>query len=210
MFMQRSQMKKRLKNVAIFGIGILVLGADCELERLEKMDRGFLKTDDGIELVSMVLPWEVVGDSSTIEHTDMFDNVIGEMNSWFSPLVVFEGGIDGERFVELGDLPSSERDGIILVWVGALPEPYWDEPGPGGVADLTWNEFGEILRCDVVIDAEHAYDAQTFRSRLIHELGHCLGLAHDESSIDLDSCMASPPLVTCSITRRDVERVRGS
>lgn len=185
---------------------ILLQGSECEQNRLEKLDKGFIETDAG-ELIPMVLPWEVVGDGTTIEHPDVFYEVLDDMNEWFFPLDVFTGDVNDERFVELDGGNPVDRNGFILVWVGALPDPDWDEPGPGGVADLEWNESGEILRADVVIDAEHSYDADTFRARLLHELGHCLGLDHDEYSIDLDSCMSSPPLVTCTITERDVERI---
>jgi hypothetical protein len=195
-----------MKRLMMIPLMMFVMGSECERNRLNDMDKGFI-VENGTSLIPMVLPWEVIG-NLTIEHPDVFYEVLDDMNEWFFPTVVFSGGIDSERFDEVDGNDPNERNGIILVWVGALPDPDWDEPGPGGIADLTWNDAGEILRADVVIDAEHSYDSGIFRARLIHELGHCLGLTHDVVSVDLDSCMASPPLTTCSITERDVERVR--
>jgi hypothetical protein len=88
--------------------------------------------------------------------------------------------------------------------VGALPDPLWDEPGPGGVALPVWDSTCGIIFCEIVIDYEHAYDLETLERRAVHELGHCpLGLAHDEPSLDLGSCMSSPPPWGCDIIPPD-------
>lgn len=195
-----------MRRMILMVAAVALLGAECEAERLEKMDHGFLKMN-GLTLSPMSLPCEVIGDGS-IEHPDTFYECLEDLNEWFYPTDAVSGDIDEERFVayELGS--SEARYGTILVSVGSLPDLDWYEPGPGGVADLVWNDEGRILYADVVIDYEHAYDRQTFRDRLLHELGHaCLALAHDDSSIDLGSCMASPAEYDCDFPPGDVERI---
>ena len=193
-------------RLVVLMLSFIMMGAECELERLNKLESHLIETDEGT-LTPMVLPWEVIGDD-TIEHREVFYEVLDDMNELFFPLDVFFGDIDDARFDEVDLGSPDDRNGIILVWVGTLPDPDWDEPGPGGVADLTWNSTGEILRADVVIDAEHAYDEETFRARLIHELGHTLGIGHTGQSVDLNSCMSSPPVSGCVITEYEVDLVR--
>jgi hypothetical protein len=96
----------------------------------------------------------------------------------------------------------------VLVWVGALPDPDFEEPGPGGITDLSWDEEGRIFVADIIIDYEEAYDPQTFRDRLLHEFGHIFGLGHAESSIDLGSCMSSPPQWNCNMPTSERDLVQ--
>jgi hypothetical protein len=42
------------------------------------------------------------------------------------------------------------------------------------------------------------------RDAAAHEGGHVLGFDHDDSSLDLGSCMASPPEYDCDATEADV------
>jgi len=163
-------------------------------------------TINGLEIGPSVLPWTVIGDDS-IEHPATFNECLNLMNNWLAPLEVFDGEINQDRFYEMEARDDVDRSGVILVWIGALPDPDFEEPGPGGIADLTWDETGGIWVADIVIDYEHAYDEQTFRDRFLHELGHTLGLDHDEDSLDLGSCMSSPPAWNCGLTDGDVELV---
>lgn len=154
---------------------------------------------DGLRLCPDYVPWEIVADDS-IEHPDIFYECIDIANSWVESNIIIYGEIDDDRFNDLYFSDVEERPGIVLHWIGALPDPDFDEPGPGGITDLTWNEEGGIWVADIIIDSEDSYDRQTYRDRLLHEFGHIFGLAHAQDSLDLGSCMSSPPQWNCDMT----------
>lgn len=75
--------------------------------------------------------------------------------------------------------------GPIHVEVGYLPDPMM------GYSSVLWDrDTGEIVSCDVIVSVDIAYHHDTVEAVLIHELGHCLGLADDPGH---ESIMASPP-----------------
>lgn len=155
----------------------------------------------------MEIPWVVVADDS-LDDPSALDEAIDLMNGWFAPYVVFTGGVDCETFDQLWYLDPEDRQGYILFWVGALPNPEWEfygDEGPGGIARLYIDDYGVIRSADVVIDSEHAYHRETFIRRSVHELGHTLGFEHDDYSLDLNSCMSSPPVPLCRILQSDVD-----
>jgi hypothetical protein len=155
----------------------------------------------------------VVADDS-VEDPEALTEAINQMNVWFDPDVVLVGGVNTTLFDSLWYLDPEDRPGYLLFWVGALPDPGWEpeggEPGPGGVACLYWDDYGSIQSVDVVIDYEHAYDRETFIRRSFHEFGHSLGFEHDDYSLDLGSCMSSPPPYGCRILEDDVEYWRNA
>jgi hypothetical protein len=206
---------------AIISLAILpfLMGSDCEKSRLESLDNGQMTTDQGVPLYPASLPWEVVGEE--MENPEALSDAIEAANGWFSPVEVFAGGVDSERFMALDllpepvsceeDDPGYERCGVILVSQGYVGTPDWDEGldfnDDGGIADMRWNEDGEILYGDIILNIDYAYDYQTMRDTSLHELGHFLGFAHDGDSLDLGSCMSSPPQYDCRYTESDIERV---
>lgn len=192
-----------MKNITTMIVVLILLqGGDCEIERLESLNCRPEEVTEGI-LRPIVLPSIVIGDSS-IDCHDEFYEAIDEYNEYYFPRIVFVGDIDDERFVEIDAMNPEDRNGIVLTWVEALPDP-WDEPGAGGYCDRFWNSDGEILRANIIIDDEISYDCLTYKSHFLHELGHALGIGHAQNSIDLNSCMASPPFVDCELTCRMAE-----
>jgi hypothetical protein len=190
-----------------FGSALFLCGCDPS-----DLDHG-LMVRDGNELRPMVLPWEVVI-SPDMEHGDAVVEAAEAWNGWLSPLVGLETTIDGTRFEEIWPLEPGDRMGIVLVSEGFAGTPGgMTDSGelledPGGVAHLVWNADGEIVAADIVISSDIAYDRQTVRDVAAHEFGHAFGLAHDGSSLDLGSCMASPPEYDCEATAGDRDLIR--
>lgn len=189
-------------------MSVLMMGSDCERERLDSLDNGFMETSDGLVLTPMVLPWEVVAED--MEHPEALSDAMEMMNEWFFPTEVFFGGIDSERFTSLDLGPESDRYGIILVSVGSMATSGWEDgldfEDSGGIADLAWNEAGEILFVDIIVNIDYAYNVESTCNTLLHEFGHSLGFGHDGDSIDLGSCMSSPAPYDCLFTEADRNR----
>jgi hypothetical protein len=190
-------------------VSLMTMGSDCEQERLNGLDNGLMELEDGTELRPMVLPMEVVGQE--FDEPDVFYDALESMNAWFFPTDVFFGDIDEERFLELEFATDEERFGTILVSVGSLETPTWDFDmafqDAAGVAVVRWNAGGEILFVDIILNIDYAYNSFRLTEYFIHELGHSLGFEHDGDSLDLNSCMSSPPAIGCEFTALDCDRL---
>lgn len=208
-----------MKKLFLIVVAIVVLqGSECEKERLAGMDYGLLETPGGVELHPMKLPWRIVGEE--MENPEALTDAIESANGWFAPDVVFDGGVDSERFAEIDVLPmpvdcdesdTNDRCGTILISQGHVGTPDWAEgldfEDYGGISTLWWDEDGRILFGDIILNIDYAYDYQTMRDTALHEFGHFLGYAHDERSLDLNSCMSSPPQHDCEYTEADRGRL---
>lgn len=161
------------------------------------------------ELHPLVLPWTVIG-SDNIEHRTSFHSAIDKVNGWFDE-EMFVGEIDQDRFDELEAMSESARIGTIIVYEGPISSSSWDDgldfDDAGGIAELTWDDSGGIVFVNIVINVDYAYNADTVEDVLLHEFGHGLGLGHDEDSLDLNSCMSSPPPFDCEYTQHDINEV---
>jgi hypothetical protein len=185
----------------LIALALAVLsGSECERERLDDLDHGFLEVDD-CTLYQGIDPFAVA-----IDATGLDDDQIEELRL---AVEYADARCPGGLMYE-GTEVTPGFEGWVSISVSALPDSLWDEPGPGGVALPVWDLDCGIVSCEIIIDYEHAYDLQTLRDRTLHELGHCpFGLAHDGDSLDLGSCMSSPPAWDCDYTDRDVERLGG-
>jgi len=187
------------------------MGSDCENKRLAGLNHGRMTTEEGLEIRNSELPCVLVAEG--FEHPEAFDRALERVNSTFLPTIAVTGEIDADLFSELDLGPVENRYGAVLVWEGFVGTPDWDEGldfnDDGGIADLVWDEAtGEIVYADIVVNSDIAYDADTVELVLVHEIGHaCFGLAHDEDSMDLGSCMSNPPPYDCHIISADVELV---
>jgi len=174
---------------------VLLSGSECERERLDGLDKERLEVD-GLELYQGIIPMVVAIDDFNMDVEQIA--VVGDCVDHINGLA--PGLLQHQETGEPGHI------GWALVSVGVPPPTVVGDPDPGGVALLEWDASGGILYCDIVIHYEYAYDLQTFRDTLLHEMGHCpLGLAHDGDSIDLGSCMSSPVLWDCDYTDNDVQ-----
>jgi hypothetical protein len=149
-------------------------------------DRGRV-IEDGQPLCPIVMPMEVV-----VLDEDLWvpvDNAVVWWNTAAFPSVPF-------LHVEE---PSSTFG---LITVG------WDmlDPGIGGQTDLLWNDGREIVQAEVVVDAGLEIDSALLGAVLLHELGHCVGLAGDPEG--LGSVMQSPSRPGGHLTDHDYDILR--
>ena len=204
----KSIIQKIITTLILIPITFLIIGSDCEQARIESFDKGRMKIDD-VELVPFGYPFHVVADSMNFDNIHVLSEVIDYINQ-SAQFTLFTLSTDHQLFRLMEIAEPEDRIGTVLFWIGSLPTEGWyeDEPQEGGRATLYFDEMGFIVYADVAIDHDHAYHEETVRKRSIHELGHVLGLAHDGNSIDLNSCMTSPPIDGCILTEHDIHLIR--
>lgn len=187
---------------------------DCEGCPIEvgPEDNGRM-VEEGSELRPLALPW-LVSVSEDIDNRDAVLSALDDLNSQLDPVVAFDVSTDLELYDELWLLAPNARVGTVLIsqgfagTPGGLSEDGVPLEDPGGITYLIWDEEGMILAADIVLSSDYTYHWQTTRDVTAHEAGHTLGLAHDDSSLDLGSCMASPPEYDCELTPSDVVLVQ--
>ena len=157
------------------------------------VDEGWMTTPSGVELRPQWAPYMVRGDVSL--EVDHLEHLLPEVVAWWNDQVGLE------VFTDYDPARPAETD----VWVqeGQLPEErnsdLWSSAttrgGEAQVRTTTTEDFAWIRRCQVTLNVDLAYDEDTMRTVLRHELGHCLGLADDpgiDVTVDLRSVMGAP------------------
>ena len=133
----------------------------------------------------IVLPMEVY--SEDVEEEVVLESV----NIWNSRSV-----IDIFQVVNLVDDEClwNECMGLIIIDVN------WPETDDALADSTLWTSNGEVVYCSIRTSPAWSPDPII----LAHELGHCLGLAHDDFS---DSIMYSPTRSHATPTEADIRRV---
>lgn len=191
-------------------VALVCLGSNCSAI-IRPEDRGRVVIENGAELHPAYLPFDVVI-SDSIEHPESVIEAIDDFNLWVDPIVLFTVEVNQERWRQLDDSLIDQRYGIILVSQGFTSREEWSDEfvyvDSIGISGIWRNSSGEILSSDVIISSDYAYSRSFVYRTTLHLLGHTLGLDHDDSSLDLGSCMSVPPVDGCSITRHDIEIIR--
>lgn len=176
----------------------VLMGADCESQRLEGLDEGFHVTETGLELQPGALPFAVAWAD------DAGPRVLEESALWWdeqlSSEVFFYDGNAPQVTAEFGYVPAPPDD----AWTGDFDL----EGFPLGIAYLDFDEFGAVTFCEIVVSSDIEYDGPTVAAVMRHEIGHCLGLADDPASVDLNSVMASPVRPAGELTPWDADRLQ--
>jgi hypothetical protein len=158
------------------------MGSDCEADRIEGLNELF-QVENGVELSPGVVPKGEFWD-------DENNHYVEDVSAWWNSTMARDGV---ERDVLFFDDQAPE----ISVSFGLVPitgEELENETGPLGIAYLDYTVDGAIFNCEIVISSDIQDSESTVEEVLRHESGHCLGLADDPDSIDLNSVMADPYL----------------
>jgi hypothetical protein len=155
------------------------------------LDEGLL-IRDGVDLYA-VPPLGISASPEMVPHvlraTSWWNRQIGD-TVFFSPTPT------PDVTVSSGYVPSEDYDPVTAS--GDLD----------GIAYLEYSRWdGLIVSCEVVISSDILY-AREAHEATKHELGHCLGLADDPQSLDLNSIMSSPMPWSGEVTEHDREIIR--
>lgn len=134
-------------------------------------------------------------------------------------------GVDGDSFKDLYSSLSDKIDGQYL-------DQSWDKTGKPSVvlattiwdnlasdfeqiatADIRYNGEYYILGDSLILQATESREVVDLESLALHELGHLLGLAHCDSSVDAYSIMnpylfIGEKLTSRKISKGDIERIQ--
>lgn len=215
-----------LANKLIFGIGgILIFGiaiASIIYAVLTQMDRAFLEADSGAPVLWEKCPIAVVLHPDLNEHIEYIDRHVMYMNNIFGINLFMRPVLaaDAETWHKLVD-PAREKKARHKI---ALVEPDWVEVVEAQTMLTYDNSNGKIMAAIVTVSGRHlapdVIDAP-LTPVILHELGHVLGLAHDDDSDSLmhqslDSLTESYPQADSGIkliankrfTKKDLELIR--
>ena len=186
-----------MRNLWFVLVAVMLMGSDCEKERIDGLDDGFrVDPDTGVELSTGAVPMPEWWDDENLPYVEF-------ATAFWNETMGRDGVIRDVFFVD--DISPN-----VLVSFGYVPQSDYEyENGiePSGIAYVEFTETGSITGCEIVISSDIAYHAETVQWTLIGEMGHCLGLEDDPNSIDLNSIMSSPLLLNGELTDEDWERL---
>lgn len=191
-------------RILLFLSILVLMGSDCERDRLNNLDNGKL-VRDGYELEPYLQPWKLVVDETVDDPDFGFDrSQITEGIGWWNEQADRDG-TDRTWFVEGDSTDVPDVAGVILIDVGYT----------GGTEDqpILGNHYfayseGFILYATITISSDITYDEDTVLAVLKHEMGHAMGLADDPGppeTVDLNSVMGSPLVLDGELTDHDFE-----
>jgi hypothetical protein len=169
------------------------------------LDNGFMEVD-GRRMEPLDLPYVVAHDDS------ISGSAIDEAVAWWHEETDLEVGSlfvvdhDPELFDELDGLSENDRIGAITVWSEWPNVP--EDVEALGATIIRRDSEARIKTTEVLVSPDVIGDRQWTIAVLRHEFGHCLGLAHDPNSIDLNSIMSSSVNPIQGLTPGDRERIR--
>lgn len=156
---------------AVFALALAIIGGGTFALRRRQQDRGLLRVDDGerVHHSKQNLPLMVVWAPEMGGWLDSIRWCVDWWNEQVGTTVFIVGGqVQGEEAAAFGQ----GAPGIVpLMPKGRDAKPH---------TSLRVQANGLVLASPVFLDSER--DEFFQRKILAHELGHCLGLAHDDSS----------------------------
>lgn len=186
------------------------LGSECERKRLTELNECLLELSDGTLLYPSSSPFDVIFREDLQNLSAALDG-LAEVNKAFGTWSVFNPIVSTDQWNNIELLPLIERVQLVIVSEGFAGAPTWDGAellsDPGGMSILYWQDDHRIVSAEITLSPDYTYDPEWVRKGMIHELGHVLALAHDPRSIDLGSCMTSPPYDNCTLILADVDCV---
>ena len=176
---------------------LLLTDLGCGSTQLEPKDAGRMLDQIQRPIEPMVLPWHVCVDDDFHRLQQPTLDAIAQWHEWST-----QDGIPREWFLyeSRSDEPCvPRRVGNIHVSI-AIP----NSANAVAEARFTWNVLGEMKYCDIVVHPDFVdHPNEQLQLWMEHELGHCMGLAHDEAGTN--SLMESPTPITATLTAHDFE-----
>jgi len=180
-------MRVQTKRLLLVLLSVLVFSAgQCDPGE----DKGRLTSEYGYPMTPMVLPWHVCIDARSMEVEPHVQTAIEQWQEWAR-----QDDVPRDWFVFLGTEHTCEQStpGEVFVTIGVPVEDT-----AFAQAELVTRD-GEIIYCTITL----AYDWLWVEDEwivlwLLHEMGHCMGLAHDGRGTG--SIMQSPSYLGTFLT----------
>jgi len=200
------------KRLFVLFVPILLMGAECEAERLDSLDEGYMQVNGGDGTANY--PWFVTSDHTLADEEFGFDPIliteaISNWHFWVSDCVdpnvnpiwvegSCEDGTLGCITVSVGYTGDSYEEGVpgVFLWEASQTGPRWDGH--------------TLLSGTILISSDYTYHDETVLATIEHEIGHTIPLADDPGppvTVDLNSIMGSPLNLRGTLTPGDTERV---
>lgn len=191
---------------------VIVISSSCY--KNNNLDNGLINvnTSFGVkELHPVIFPIEVVFDKN-FECKNELIHIINNINKQFNKNIIFTINYSDARFdfvkhkFFVGEYEYLK--GVILVDENFnVSVDNYNSSEIGALTTLIWDQYGGIYISNITINEMHSYNCKYLYPIFMHELGHCLGLADDEKSLDLNSCMSDNTQRGCKFLESDIELV---
>lgn len=178
---------------------IITTCSGCDDVQVGIEDNGLLAAPDGRELAPAPWPLTVSADDSVAAEGlgGAVSRAASRWNGWIGQDALEEVDSGGFIEVSVNGLPLEGADDVMdLQDELELTTVYFDP------------DTLEVVRCQIVLNVDLAYDEPTMELAVAHGVGHCLGLDDDPGpprTVDLRSIMAKPADPLGELTDHDFD-----
>jgi hypothetical protein len=174
-------------------------GSISSCYRTITLDNGQILNSKNKEIYPYQIPMRILASYGSNSDRRLFRKTItaaiNEYNKTVYPNKLFIGGINEELYYRYQN-EKLKKTGNVFITIRSLTY------GITGITDLFVND-NVILHSENEINYDIDFDKILLRNAVMHTLGHAIGLADDEYSIDLRSCMSSKLPISCIISWND-------